>query len=171
MSLREFNEEEGVFVDANIFIYHLDKSSPYNRASTDFLTKIECQQTKAFTSTLVLDEIIYCCLLLRGSEMHPELSMNALKKRMAGNKEFIQECYKFIEEVFHYIEMIRIIGNLTVLEINFEVVKYALPIAKEYGLLPRDAIHLATCQMFGIKYIATNDAHFQKIPFLTALTP
>jgi len=51
LKLEEFNErEKSIFVDANIFIYHLDKSSPYHLNCTHFLTKIENQEVKAFTS-------------------------------------------------------------------------------------------------------------------------
>lgn len=172
MKLEGFNKrEENIFVDANIFIYHLDKSSPYHLSCTHFLTKVENQEIETFTSTLVIDEILYGCLLLKASQMHPKLSINALKKRIGKDKKLVQECYKFVEEVFNYIEILRIIGNLIILEINFEIIKHSIPIAKEYSLLPRDAIHLATCQMFKIEHIATTDAHFHKIPFFTIWSP
>ena len=171
MNIQEFNQGVGIFIDTNIFIYHLDKSSPHHQTSTNFLIQVECQQVKAFISTLVIDEIFYSCLLLKGSEIYPELSINALKKRINSDKKLIRECYEVVETVFNYIEMLRIVSSLTILEINFEIIKCALPIAKKYNLFPRDAIHLSTCQMFGIHHIATNDTHFQDIPLLTVWTP
>lgn len=57
MLLTDFDRKEDIFVDANIFIYNAVDHEKYGQSSTDFLLRIEKEEIKAFTDSLVLDEV------------------------------------------------------------------------------------------------------------------
>ncbi|WP_054840239.1 PIN domain-containing protein [Thermococcus sp. JCM 11816] len=61
-------------------------------------------------------------------------------------------------------ELVQLSG-ITVVEEedDFEILK---DISREYGLLPNDAIIVATCVKHGITKIATFDSDFDNVPFL-----
>ncbi|ASJ09739.1 hypothetical protein A3L11_04485 [Thermococcus siculi] len=57
------------------------------------------------------------------------------------------------------------LSGITVVEEenDFDVLK---AVSMEYGLLPNDAIIVATCIKHGITEIATFDSDFENVPFL-----
>ncbi len=170
MNLIDFGVDKLIFVDANIFVYHIDKLSKYSPNCSEFLSKIEHQKIKAITSSLIIDEVIYALLLLKASEVLPRKRLKEIKKRLEADTELIKDCYNFVKQVLDYIEILRLSG-LAIQSVNFEIIREACSVGGQYGLYPRDAIHLLTCQTFGIHHIATADSHFQKIPFLNVWSP
>ncbi|WP_156967368.1 PIN domain-containing protein [Geoglobus ahangari] len=49
------------------------------------------------------------------------------------------------------------------LEINKEIRNLAYKFVKKYGLLPNDALILATCRFYGIKYLISFDGDFERV--------
>jgi predicted nucleic acid-binding protein len=54
-------------------------------------------------------------------------------------------------------------GHLKVLSLDYSISRSALKCAKEYRLLPRDALHAACCKAYGISEMATNDGDFRRV--------
>lgn len=170
MNLIDFDREEYIFVDANIFVYHIDKFSKYSDSCNEFLSKIEHQRIKTVTSSLVIDEVIYALILLKASESLPEKRLSLLKKHLETDDALMKSCYAFVQQILNYLEILRLSG-LLIQVVNFEMIRDACSLGSQYGPYPRDALHLATCQTFGIHHIATSDHHFSKIPLLTIWPP
>lgn len=61
-----------------------------------------------------------------------------------------------MHEVFDVLEVINDVRDLKLIE----------SIAKDYRLLPNDALIAATCKHYGIKKIATFDEDFKRVEFL-----
>ncbi len=53
--------------------------------------------------------------------------------------------------------------------VDTNIFVYAL--SKKHNLLFSDAIHAASCKIFGIKHIATNDGDFDRVDFLKTWRP
>ena len=49
---------------------------------------------------------------------------------------------------------------------SYSISRIALKCAKEYRLPPRDALHAACCEAYGIREMATNDGDFKRVCFL-----
>jgi len=56
--------------------------------------------------------------------------------------------------------------GIKILQLGEEISKLSFDLSKEYGLLPKDAIHTASCKYYDIKNIATNDSDFERVDFL-----
>jgi len=175
MRLGDFRGGGRISIDANVLVYHLDASSPYQPICSEFLRRIEPQQVHAVTSTLVVDEVIYAILIHEGSPRLKTPRLAAIQKRILTSPEFAKQCYAAVGQVLDYLvldylEVLRLHG-LSIFEATFDIVKASLPLAVQHQLLPRDAIHASTCQALGIAHIATRDDHFTRLPFLRVWMP
>ena len=68
-----------------------------------------------------------------------------------------------INELFH--------SNVVIVSVNFEVLKKAREISEKYDLLLSDAIHAATCKIYAISDMATNDGDFNRVDFIRVWKP
>ena len=50
--LADFVADAPIFVDANIFLFHVFDDEKHGKAATSFLTRIEREETEALTSSL-----------------------------------------------------------------------------------------------------------------------
>lgn len=55
-NLKDFKGKEGIFIDANIFLHHAFDMNPI---SVEFLKTVESFNLKAFTSALVIEEVMF----------------------------------------------------------------------------------------------------------------
>jgi predicted nucleic acid-binding protein len=73
--LKNIPSNTHVFVDSNIFIYHfLDVSVP----CTNFLERIEMEDITAYTSTVVLSEVLHRLMIAEVVEKIPEFKVRIL---------------------------------------------------------------------------------------------
>ena len=63
------------------------------------------------------------------------------------------------------------IPNLEVIGISPEIFFSAKDYMKKFKLMTNDAIHVATCKLYNIVDIATNDKDFQRVHFLRIWNP
>jgi len=63
------------------------------------------------------------------------------------------------------------LGVLSPLELNVEIFKSSIALAKKYSLLPNDALIAATCKFYDIKKIASFDKDFKQVDFLEIVKP
>ncbi|MDI3497206.1 type II toxin-antitoxin system VapC family toxin [Archaeoglobus sp.] len=59
-------------------------------------------------------------------------------------------------------ELFSMLNSLAIFEVNAESVSIAEKLILDYNLLPNDALILATCKYYGIKYLASLDTDFEK---------
>jgi len=57
--LKEFNLEETIFIDANIFSFHHLNHPEFGEVCTNFLQRIEDKKLRAMTSNSVIDEVAF----------------------------------------------------------------------------------------------------------------
>ena len=62
-------------------------------------------------------------------------------------------------------------SNVVILSVNFEVLKTARELSEKHDLLLSDAIHAATCKIYAISDMATNDADFDRVDFIRVWKP
>lgn len=78
----------------------------------------------------------------------------------------ISECsvaYSALDDVFD--------SSVVILPFTLEVLQQAKTLSKKHNLLFSDAIHAASCKVYGIKHIATNDSDFERVDFLKNWRP
>lgn len=120
-----------VFIDSNIPMYAAGKDHPNRKPSSKILELISKGEITGITSTEVLREILY--------------RYQAIHELEKGLKVF-DSFSDIIDDV---------------LQINLHIMVGARDILNTNNVLPRDAVHVATMDYYGISYIATFDRHFK----------
>jgi len=74
MKLSSIPSGTSVFIDANIFLFDIFEDTDFGDASYDFIKKIESSDIKGYTSTLVLDEVLFKMILMEATNKFAYLS-------------------------------------------------------------------------------------------------
>ena len=157
-----------MFIDANIFTYLLTGHPIYGRNCQLLLGRVESGDLEAFISPLVIDEVSYVLMVQTARKTGGSQDARSIKRAMMADW---QECLAPVGEFYHYIDLLISTGHLKILSLDYSISRIALICAKEYRLLPRDALHTACCKAFGIKEMATNDGDFKRVSFLNLWKP
>ncbi len=166
MKLSSIPSEASVFVDANIFLYEIFEDPDFGEASYNFIKMIEIGEIKGYTSTLVLDEVLFKMILMEASNKY-NVSMKkvvSLFKKEPDKLEALERSWVNIKEIQN-------MDNLTILGVSPAIFKDAVEIAKASKLLPHDATHAAAAKEMNIRSIATNDGDFERVDFLRVCNP
>ncbi len=162
MSLAEFTEPE-VFVDTNIFVYALAKKHRYKHTCETLLSKINQGDIVGFTSSTAINELFHTILI---GEVKKKYGGVEVIRFIKEHPDVISECnvaYGALDDIFD--------SAIVILPLTLEVLLKAKTLSKRHNLLFSDAIHAASCEVYGIKYIATNDPDFDRVNFLKTWKP
>jgi predicted nucleic acid-binding protein len=170
MNLADFSGEAEIFVDANIFTYFALGTPVYQDACAEFLQRVEGKQIHAVTSDFVLNEVFYALLVGKGSELLATTKITTIKKRLTEDASLSAACYQVCEEFWGYLLALQAEG-LRVVSVGAREQERSLALGSRYRLLPTDALHVATCQQYGVAHFATADAHFERVDFLQIWQP
>lgn len=125
-----------VFIDSNIILEHLK--------GTIDLAQIRAIQN-LYTNSIVLSEALYVYLKAITGLKSYELKKKAVE--ITKRKKELQEIALVFEAFI-------------VLDITNEIYNLALELITENGLLPNDALILATCKLNGITHLMSFDEDF-----------
>lgn len=126
------------FVDTNVILNHLEGKVDLSRIRDKFIL---CSNTIVFSETFM----VYL-KAITGKKSY-ELKKNT--KLIVEKKEELEELFMLFE-IFEELEINRDIRNL------------AFEFMKNYGFLPNDALILATCKFYGIRYLIFFDEDFRR---------
>ncbi len=127
------------FADSNVIINHLEGKLDLSELRSKYAL---------YSNAIVFSEVFLVYLkAITGKKSYE------LKK----NPELIVEKKDELEELFMLFEIFE------ELEINKEIRNLAYGFVKKYGLLPNDALILATCKFYGIKYLISFDGDFERV--------
>jgi predicted nucleic acid-binding protein len=162
MNLEDFSDPE-IFVDTNIFVYALSKKHRHKHKCGELLSKINEGEVIGFTSSTVINELFHTILI---GEIKRKYEVNDVIHFIKEHPDVISECsfaYDVLDDIFD--------SSVVILPLTLEVLKYSKTLSKKHNLLFSDAIHAASCKIFGIKHIATNDGDFDRVDFLKTWRP
>jgi predicted nucleic acid-binding protein len=159
MKVNELQEGEAMFIDANIFIFHVLSGSEYSEASTQLLERVERGEINAVTNVLVLNEVTFKILMAELSNYAKKFNIWVARK-LLKSKEIAEKAYKPVKK---YITYLRGLEMLEVAGITPRTAFSSVEIGERYGLLPSDSFHLATMKERGIKFIVTDDEDFKRV--------
>ena len=151
-----------IFVDSNIFIYHfLDISD----SSTNFLQRIEMRQIDAYTSTVVLAEVLHRLMIAELIEKYKIKSNNAIKflKEKPEIIATLEKCEIAVKEIPEF--------NVRILSVTVESIFQSYDFRKKYNLLTNDSLNLNVMYVNGLKHIATNDSDFDGVEWIKVWKP
>ena len=142
-----------IYIDANVLYSYLFET-PMSESA-----EVVLEYSSKVTSRTVVNEAIYVSFRKLARE-EGITNIHDLKKFAKSEKgrALLWRSYSLV------MELIELAGvGLVEEEDDFEIIRRT---SEKYGLLPNDAIIVATCIKHGITEIATFDTDFEHIPFL-----
>ncbi len=128
------------FIDSNIFVYVLSSDPRYSRRALSILEDAENGVYEAYTSTLVVSQVL------------AHLERRRRREAMVKFLEYLDE------------------GYVDVVETTYEDYRLSLLLAEEYGLdysrLWDDLVIASQMKRLGVNEIYSNDSDFDKIPWV-----
>lgn len=161
--LDEFKEEK-IYVESNIFLFDALADENFGQSSVEFLERASYGEFEILTASLTIDEIAFVSLK---TELEKEYSITNnqvfyLKKHPDVIKILAPRVNATLENIFQL---------STIVEVNETDIKLMGKYMEDFGLLPRDAMHLAVAHRLGISYFASNDKDFDGIPEIVRYAP
>jgi|YelNatPaOPRAMG01_1025707.scaffolds.fasta_scaffold83478_2 Predicted nucleic acid-binding protein, contains PIN domain len=167
--LYDFDLNEPIFIDANIFLFHAFDDPDYGEAATNFLTAIEEGHIRGVTSPLVLDEVFFKILVQEAAAELAKPTIWNIRKALK-DPAFTRRVNAPVRKYKSYIEDLILLG-LDVPEVTANIMFAAADISADTGLFITDASHVALMRERGITHIASDDDDFALIPDLTLWKP
>lgn len=159
------------YIDPSFFINFLISSAKFHQQCLDYSAKLKVHQTVLLLSNLGLDEIWFALLkILAIEELRQTGQKTPESKWFQHLKENPDIVKKFASRLDEYTLIILQMANLAVIEISKDQTLHSLTLIKEYGLLPRDAIHAAASVLSGAGSIITTDHDFTAVTNLQIYT-
>jgi len=115
---------------------------------------------------IVYSKVVFNLLRTRYFEKYGRYSLYGLRRRITAKDTDITKAYDIVIEFFNELEKE---NRLQVLATTKEIILTSRSIAKEYGLLPNDALIAAICKQYNINTIATFNKDFKRIPWLNTI--
>lgn len=152
------------YIDPSFFLNVLIEEAKFHQQCLEYKDKLKTQHTLLFLSNLGLDEIWYVLIKLQAIKEHGA----------KGWQEYLskhpQAIMKYADVLHKTTSAILEITNLHLIEISAEQTLEALTFIKRYGLLPRDAIHLAATALSDIGNLITTDKAFNAVTDINVYT-
>ena len=144
-----------LFLDTNAILYYLHDVKPYSQTVED----ISSGEDELYTSIRVLDEALFTIVRTKAwiklGIRHIEKLREYIRKHgYEFFEEDIGELYKLLEE-----------ASVTVVE-DKATPQGLIEVARQFHLLPADALIALTCRHYGINTILTFDEDFKRVPWL-----
>jgi predicted nucleic acid-binding protein len=170
MNLADFQRPDPIFIDANIFVYLALNTEKYQQACSRFLVRVEAGQVHGVTSLFVLNEVSYALLVGKAADILGTTKTRRIRERLAQDADLSARCYQVCREFCVYLDALRACG-LRILSVDYDTHIASLALGRQYLLLPTDALHVATCQRYGVRHLATADMHLASVDALEVWLP
>ena len=115
-NLSDFKGNEAIFIDANIFLYH---AFDVNAISVEFLKRVESSDIKAYTSALVIEEVIFKLTMQSASNLLDRVTLQGVKASLK-NPQKRERVFGPVIRYREYIDTLRNFG-MVVLDLTDKV--------------------------------------------------
>jgi predicted nucleic acid-binding protein len=168
--LHDFTGAETIGIDANIFDYYFDQHPQWGPACHDFLLRVERAEVVAVTFSAVVGEVVqfiqmHTALALLGSN-----NWQRAQRELRTNPTLAADCGQAVLQGLAFLDQLKT-GGLTLIDVSASEYQAAAQLAQSAQLLISDALHAQACRLHGVKHWASNDADFDRVPFLTRWQP
>jgi predicted nucleic acid-binding protein len=162
LKLNVIPTDSDIFIDSNIFTYHLLGHKRYRDSVKDFLIRIESGLYTGYINDVVVSEVYHNFIRVKICDKY--------KVQPVDFTRFIKSNQKTISEV-DLSKVTAILSMKNIQLIHNNEIGMVEENMNRYNLLSSDAIHVSSCKLQGIKYMATNDSDFESVDFLDLWMP
>ncbi len=136
------------FIDSNVIIKYFQGDENAKK----LLEPVISGAIVGYINNIVFSEVVYYFIKNKTG-----LRAYDFKK----NPEIVKSVIEELEDLIVFIK------QFTELEINDEVKDQAVSLIKKYGILPNDALIMATCLHYGVSIIFSSDEDLKEVSGLT----
>jgi predicted nucleic acid-binding protein len=154
-----------VFLDANVLIYHFTKHPQHGAICTRLVERIEQKDLPGFISSHVLADVAHRLMTIE--------AMNRLRWSPAGLAARLRKHHAEIPKLVLYQQAVAKVPQLGIqtLPVTEPLVLNATRVSQKNELLTGDALIVAVMQHHGLTNLASTDADFDRVPWLTRYAP
>jgi len=161
--LDEFSGDR-IYVEPNVLLFDALADARFGRSSLEFLKCGSQGEFELLTSSLTFDEIAFV----------------ALKVKLEGKYEVTRGHVRYLKQHPEVVkalapEVREVLDNVrrlcTIVEVDEPDVQRMQEYMESFGLMPRDAIHLAVAHRMGLTCIASSDTDFDCVSWLSRYEP
>lgn len=150
-----------LYLDTTTFYALLRSITP---SVQELFDAIEQGRYQAFTSALTFDELAYRLLLALIRDHHPGSPLDHLRQ---AQSDMIQAYYPQIAPFFRKLYSF---PNLQILDVTLADLTLMNQLIPQFGLRPRDALHLAAMNKCNCTSLVSEDSDFDRVPYLQRYT-
>jgi len=164
-ALSELPSGSQIFIDANIFVYHFGGEDALADACTEFLLRVENRDVRAFTSTMVLAEVLHRLMIVEAVEKYGR-PLKGIVRYLKEHPDVVMGLGKYSIAPEKICQM-----NVITLVTTLEDVLDSKRIRESSGLLTNDSVSVSVMKRFGILNIASNDSDFERVAGIEVWKP
>lgn len=150
-----------VFLDANVIIYALGKSSPECVA---LLKRCATEEVTGITSFSVVGEVTHR-LMMEEAQSRGLASSNP-RRTLKEHPEKVKQLAAYWSEVERLLAL-----NLLFVAVDEETVRAAQQERTRFGLLNNDSLIVASMRSYGVSVLATRDSDFERVTSIFVYSP
>ena len=165
LTLAEIRAGAGVFLDANVFVYHFAPHPVLQPSCQQLLERCATEEVMGYTSAHVASNVAHRIMTLEAVDRFGWPTA-AIGRRLLRHPDDVRRLTRFRQVV----DAIPGLG-VQVLPITMRLVSAAAAISVEHGLLSNDALVVAVMREHGLVNLASHDADFDRVPGLTRYAP
>lgn len=164
MTFADLVAQESILLDANTFVYEYASNQYFGAAANQLLTRVEKSEVTAFTSTHVLTETARRLMVIEATAAFGWATK--VLNRLQAQPTQISKLTAFRRAIDAILQ-----SRVQVLTISPQLVAEATVVSQKHGLLSSDAMIVAVMEAHGLKNLASNDADFDRVPWLVRYGP
>jgi predicted nucleic acid-binding protein len=165
-SLADLAEGTRVFIDANIFVYHVSADSRLNQACADFLRRVEQGLLAGVTSAAVVQETSHRVMMAEALLACPQVKSKDLVRYLKTHPDIVKTL-RINQDIAATIASM----NIEILPVSAALIERSQQMKTRYGFLSNDALTLQVMNELGVRAIATNDSDFDRVESITVYKP
>jgi predicted nucleic acid-binding protein len=154
-----------LFIDANTFVYHFTPHPTLQSACSALLARIAQREVFAAASTHVVNDVAHRMMTTEAVAKFG-WPIVGIAQRLRKHPAEIMQLSLFRQAV----DGVRQFG-VTIIVPPPSINSAAAIVSQQYGLVSGDALIVAFMQQFGIASIASHDADFDRVPWITRYSP
>jgi predicted nucleic acid-binding protein len=161
--LDEFSGDR-IYVEPNIFLFDALADPRFGHSSLEFLKRGSQGEFELLTSSLTIDEIAFVALKVKLEEKY-----EVTRRHVCYLKQHPEAVKALAPEIGEVLDNVRRL--CTIIEVDEVDIERMQEYMESFGLLPRDAIHLAVARRMGLTCIASSDKDFDRVSWLSRYEP
>jgi predicted nucleic acid-binding protein len=153
-----------LYWDANFIINSAHRDARWHKECAAFNARLEQSQTISYVSALALDESWFMLLQFMIADNYPDKSFwRVVNDDPSVIANYIDRLEKITSDIYAN-------PNIRVVSIAPYTAPLALDHMRDFHLLPRDAMHLATMRQYKLRHVVTTDTDFLSVPNISIYT-